>query len=626
MSSDDTACWRAVVGRGDLDQPGLPGQHRDGEDVVDVLGHRHDVGVQGLLAVGLLDLPDAVEDLEGLAEAVVADLLPVPPRGERAPAGQLLRQRLDPPAVVELAVRGLQLAEPVEERRERGVVEVGVLADVDAGEVQPDGVGGAHDVAQHPVGDPLALVGAQRAVHHLEVAQVLLGAEVVPPRHVGGAVDVAVAGVLEPGVDVGALEPVGLLGVEPDEPVVDLGEVAPVAGEPAAQVLGHPDEPRGDRELLHEVLDQAELDAHAPLGVDPHGLRGQLGGDVGVAVPVAAHPGAQHQRAGPVGQRQPDPRQLLVQHRQHLGHGVVPELLEVVRRGTGLVEHRRALGADLVGLPDEVDEPVQLRLLDLVGEVLGQDVGDPAQLAEHRLALGLGRVRGEHRLELEAGEGGGQLVGVGLGGEPVGELVDRAVAVLVAGPALRGAVGLLGEVGQVEVGREGAGEHGGRARIEVGEQVADLVVALLRHLADQPADLLDELEHLVAVLPGEGPAQQGGEPSDVTAQRRVLRFGGDAALGGHGVGAGGTAAGAHGGRLLGPRGSGRPRHRGRARLCPGRPPLHTCRTYGVHPCARAARNARSVALPASRRASDAASAASSSRPARRRNSARADAR
>ena len=231
--------------------------------------------------------------------------------------------------------------------------------------------------------------------------------------------------------------------------------MAPVAGEPAAQVLGHPDEPRRDRELLHELLDQAELDAHAALGVDAHRLLGELRGDVRVAVPVAADPAAQHQRAGAVGQRQPHPRQLLVEHRQHLGHGVVPELLEVVGRRAGLVEHRRPLRTDLVGLPDEVDEPAQPGLLDLVGQVLGEDVGDPAELAEHRLALRLGRVRGEHRLELEAGEGGGQFVGVGLGGEPVGELVDRAVAVLVAGLALGGAVGLLGEVGQVEVRREG---------------------------------------------------------------------------------------------------------------------------------------------------------------------------
>ena len=508
-------------------------------------------------------------------------------------------------------------------------MEVGVLADVDARQVQPDGVGGAHDVAQHPVGDPLALVGPQRAVHHLEVAQVLLRAQVVPPGHVRGALVVALARVLQARVDVRALEPVGLLGVEPDEAVVDLGEVTPVPGEAAAQVLGHPDEPRRDRELLHQLLDQADLDAHAALGVDPHGLVGELGGDVGVAVAVTAHPATQHQRPGPVGQRQPDAGELLVEDRQHLGHRVAPELLEVVGRRAGLVEHRRALRADLVGLPHEVDEPVQLRLLDLVGEVLGEDVRDPAQLAEHRLPLRLGRVRGEHRLELEAGERGGELVGVGLGGEPVDELVDRALAGLVAGPALGGAVGLLGDVRQVEVGREGPGEYGGGPGVEVGEQVADPGVPLLGRLADQPAHLLDELEHLVAVLPREGAPQEGGEPPDVAAQRGVLRLGGDAALGGHGVGAGRTAAGAH---LTSPRSS-RVRPPTAPGTCPivprGGAPSHlpgAWRSPLSHSSPRAARNARSVALLASRRASEAARAASSSRPVRRRNSARAAAR
>src|ERR1700710_94424 len=67
---------------------------------------------------------------------------------------------------------------------------------------------------------------------------------------------------------------------------------------------------------------------------------------------------------------------------------------------------------------------------------------------------------------LRGGGRGGGLGGVGLGGEPVDELVDRALAGLVAGPALGGAVGLLGDVRQVEVGREGPGEHGGGPGVE----------------------------------------------------------------------------------------------------------------------------------------------------------------
>ena len=346
-------------------------------------------------------------------------LLPVAPRGQRPASRQLLREHLGAPGVVELAVRGVQLAEAVEQRLQRRVVEVRVLADVDAGQVQPDGVRRAHDVAQPAVGDPLALVGAQRAVHDDEVAQVLVGPEVVAPRLVRGALDVAAPGVLQPRVDVGALEPVGLLGVEPHEPVVDLRQRAAVAGEAAPQVLADPDQPRRHRQLLDEVLEQLGLDAHAALAVDPHRLERQLGGDVGVAVAVAADPAAQDEGPRALRQVQAHAGELLVELGEHLGHGAASELVEVVGHRAGLVEHRRTLGADLVGLPDEVDETVQPDLGLLLGQAAGQDVRDRPELAQHRLALRLRRVRGERRLDLEARQRGVELVRVGVGDEPV---------------------------------------------------------------------------------------------------------------------------------------------------------------------------------------------------------------
>ena len=68
-------------------------------------------------------------------------------------------------------------------------------------------------------------------------------------------------------MDVGALEPVGLLGVEAHEAVVDLGQDPAVAREAAAQVLGEPahrgpprdeaaDRQHGEREA-HDPEDQA---------------------------------------------------------------------------------------------------------------------------------------------------------------------------------------------------------------------------------------------------------------------------------------------------------------------------------------------------------------------------------
>ena len=73
--------------------------------------------------------------------------------------------------------------------------------------------------------------------------------------------------------------------------------------------------------------------------------------------------------------------------------------------------------------------------------------------------------------------------------------------------------------------------------------VRDLRAAALRRLPRQPADLLDQLQQLRAAVVGEGPAEHGGQPADVGAQRLVLGLGDDAGGGGDRIGGLGHAGG-----------------------------------------------------------------------------------
>lgn len=82
---------------------------------------------------------------------------------------------------------------------------------------------------------------------------------------------------------------------------------------------------------------------------------------------------------------------------------------------------------------------------------------------------------------------------------------------------LPAAVDLLGHVGQVEVGGEGAHELDGRLAVELRQQShGGLAVG-----ADQPAHVLDQVEQLAPLLALQGAAEQDAELADVVSQAGV---------------------------------------------------------------------------------------------------------
>ena len=200
-----------------------------------------------------------------------------------------------------------------------------------------------------------------------------------------------------------------------------------------------------------------------------------------------------------------------------------------------LVGDHRLAGADLVGLPQEVDERGDL----VVVRPAVERLADPAQYPQHRLPRRLGRVRGEHRPQLQPLQRGLHL-GPRLAGELLGqalhEIAQRAVLRRAQGAQLARAVQLLGGVGELEVLGERAAERDRGARVQPGEQVRDLRSAALGRLARQPADLLDQLQQLRPAVVGEGLAEHGRQPADVGAQRLVLGLGDDPGRVGDGVG------------------------------------------------------------------------------------------
>ncbi len=144
--------------------------------------------------------------------------------------------------------------------------------------------------------------------------------------------------------------------------------------------------------------------------MQPQRLGRHVGGDVGVAVAVAADPRGEGQEA--VGRTQgrvmPGQRGLhvAVDGRQRVPQGCV----EVEEAGAYLVGDGRPRGAAAVGDPqqghfgcDLVDERLTLARQQVAHVQLGQRGGDAAQLGQHGAALGLGGVGGEDQLDVATG-------------------------------------------------------------------------------------------------------------------------------------------------------------------------------------------------------------------------------
>ncbi len=261
--------------------------------------------------------------------------------------------------------------------------------------------------------------------------------------------------------------------------------------------------------------------------------------DVGVAVAVAAGPGAEAQRPRRLGQLDAHARGLAVELVEQVGHDLRRDRAQVVHGRPRLVLRLGLHHAQLVGLPQQVDELGQatldrgrLRRRSPGVLELERHLGDLAQQPQHGPPARLGGVRREHRSVLDLAEHRAQQLRVDAA---VGEgLLDaaerRRERSLGVDGELLPAVQLLGDVDQLEVEGERPREHDGALGLELVEGGAQLRGA--RAAVGSPGEVahaLDQLEQLGALVAGERLAEQRRELAHRRPQRRVLLVGGDAA-------------------------------------------------------------------------------------------------
>ena len=391
--------------------------------------------------------------------------------GERAAGAQFLGEQLLPVVAGHVGVAPGFLAEPVEELAERVVVGVGVFAYVHGGELEAEG-GERTDGAVHPaVGEEAALVFAQGGLDECDVGEEAGGAEVVAAGAVRGAVGEALAGVEELLADAGGLEPVGLFGVEPLVSGADLGEPFQVGLERGEQFVGGAGVADGVGEQSAQVVDEFEGVGDAVLVLEDEDVPGDGGCHVGVAVAVAADPGAEGQRAGVGGQLDADAFQFGGEVLEYVADGVGVQFVEVVDGVAGLVGGFGPDDAQFVGLPDEVDvlgEPQVVAAPVGLDDGRVEQFGDAAELVEYGAARGLCGVRGEDGPYVEVLDRLPQVLRVGVL-EPVGGAGQQPAFGGTPVAQLVGAVDLLGDVGEVEVRGEGTHELCGGLQVGFAE-------------------------------------------------------------------------------------------------------------------------------------------------------------
>ena len=258
--------------------------------------------------------PGAVA-VERLAHARERAVGPGPVRVERRRIGrertarpQLAGEQLPALAGAELGVAAPALVEPVEQLPEHVVVRVGMLADVHRRELHAERDDRADRALEPPARDQLAAMLEQRVADEDEVGDELAGAEVRATGFVRPALGQACARVDQLLPDARELEPVRLLLVEALEARVELGQQLEVGGQRRLQLRRGAGDPHGGGEDAAELVDEVERVADRVVVLKGQDVERRLGGDVRVAVAIAADPGPERERTGVEREVDPEPR------------------------------------------------------------------------------------------------------------------------------------------------------------------------------------------------------------------------------------------------------------------------------------------------------------------------------
>ncbi len=519
-----------------VDQACLAGQDGRSQDVVRATGHGNDVGLDDVRTIRAQGAADLTEDVvRAVSDAVELNRV----AGQRPAGGQLRAQHLEAFLAAQLHVADAGATQPVHQLADGVVMVVGVLADVQGGQVQPEGRDGAADAGQRAVGGERRRVVAEGQLQQFKVGQEFLGGAVVAAVFVVGVCGHTLARVDELGLDAREFEAVRLLCIELQDAPVKAGKLFQVHLDGVQQALVRTGQRGGVGQDGNQFVHHADADADGVLVLDLQDFPGDRGRHVGVAVPVAADPGTKTD--GCVLGREGDAvlTEQFRELREHLGHGVGQDAAEVVDRVAGLVHGGGAHLAQLVGLPHLVDDLRKLAVLPAArgGALLrrlGQDIRELADLVQHGTSRGLGGMSGEDGADVQPVDHFLEYARPGLRGD-FGDGLGQPAVLLRPGPQAADPVDLLGRVGQVEVEREGTDQVGGLLDWQGAEQFTDLFDDVVRApraggigttaggflgLLGEEADLLNQLQELGPVLAHQGFTQQSGDAPDIGPQFR----------------------------------------------------------------------------------------------------------
>ena len=168
-------------------------------------------------------------------------------------------------------------------------------------------------------------------------------------------------------MDEGQLESMRLAGVQFAEASEHLGKQFTIVRQGVLQRRRRFHQPTRDAQLGRQLLDRSDEIAESVLVLDGQDLGRHLRGHVRVAVPVSAHPRSEADRESIGLERATKPGELLLDGVGERLDRLLEQLIEVVDGRPGLVDRSRAVVAELVGLPHEVDDfahsPVDATLL-----------------------------------------------------------------------------------------------------------------------------------------------------------------------------------------------------------------------------------------------------------------------
>ena len=429
-----------------------------------------------------------------------------------------------------------------EQLADDGLVHIGVLAQVEHGEMEAEDFDGALERVQAPLGERRGAVRGERARDRLQVGDKLrrrcIRWPVAVRRQGRNVADQDTRRRREPGIDADQRLAVGLVGAVR---VI----VVRRRGEPE-ELVGRLHEARRQRQLAAQRVDLAEIMGKGHAGLRRDRVFQRRRDDEGIAVAIAADPRSrpQERRQRETGSH-PRRRELRVEARlerkveaRHLAQERVAIVGEAV---VDLVLHLELREPDHRRLPQREHLPTEslLELARLVRREQDpvaplQQPDDLALAIENALALDLGRVRGEHGAHPRVGEPRRQRRAIhALGGEAVERIGDASALRQRAGERVRAPaailVHVLGEVREVREVAERA-HHVQRLtdrqpveqRRELGFHLRRCVRARAAEADRRLAYRFDPQEALVTRLLAQHVAQQPPEEPRVVAQRKIL--------------------------------------------------------------------------------------------------------